>query len=168
MFPNTDRMKKKKNSTLAKERAGHHLIIVKDGSKSGFVLNIKLVFKAGYTTSDHHNQMNYNNFEKLLREKLILNILSKSVICIDSAAYWTKILNPVPYNIHWIEKNCTDELLESHNHDVVKFPPYHCEMKSNSEFSIKLLSKLIKEATENVKEKNWSNYCKQVEGNIGT
>ena len=151
-----------KIGAYVKERAGHRLIVVHAGSKTGFIQNAALVFKAGSATGDYHGQMNYDNFEKWLRMKLIPNIPPKSVICMDNAAYHTKVLDPVPKQYdskkvmcEWLEekmipfdekmrktelfeiisknapaskKYCIDEILKQHGHDVIRLPPYHCDL----------------------------------------
>lgn len=203
-----------KIGAIVKERAGHRLIVVHAGSKSGFVKNAELIFKAGTATGDYHGQMNYDNFEKWLKEKLIPNIPPHSVICMDNAAYHTKVLNPVPKQYdskktmcEWLKergvqfnesmrkselfelisenapkskKYCIDELLKCHGHDVIRLPPYHCDMNpielawasikryvrernANSELNLKTLTNLTIEAIKNVSSKEWENYCSHVE-----
>ena len=66
------------------------MIIFHGGSKSGFVPIAELIFKAGCATADYHSQMNYDHFEKRLREKLFPNILPESVICMDNTAHYSQ------------------------------------------------------------------------------
>ena len=79
-----------------KDSAGNRLIVAHAGSKDGFVPNADLVFKAGCATGDYHGQMNNENFEKWVREKLLPNIPSNSVVVMDNASYHTKIVDPIP------------------------------------------------------------------------
>lgn len=64
-------------------------------SKSGFVPDAQLIFKAGSATGDYHGQLSYNNLQKWLKEKLIPNIPPKSVIYLHNVACNMKVLNPV-------------------------------------------------------------------------
>jgi hypothetical protein len=44
------------------------------GGENSFVENALLMWKADSNTEDYHSQMNFQNYEKWLREKLIPNL----------------------------------------------------------------------------------------------
>lgn len=69
------------------------------------------MFKAGSDSGYYDGQMNYDNFEKWLKEKLKPSIPSNYVICMDNASYHTKIEDPVPkqydtkkFMIEWLKQ----------------------------------------------------------------
>ncbi|MCU7801183.1 MAG: transposase [gamma proteobacterium symbiont of Lucinoma myriamae] len=66
---------------------GERLIVVHAGSRKGFIPNALLMFKAHSDSGDYHQEMNSENFEKWLREKLIPNLPEKCVIVMDNASY---------------------------------------------------------------------------------
>ena len=66
---------------------GQRLIVVHAGSANGFVPGAKLIYKASRSTGDYHHEMNGDNFEKWLREKLLQNLTRASVIVMDNASY---------------------------------------------------------------------------------
>ncbi|XP_063633868.1 uncharacterized protein LOC134804684 [Cydia splendana] len=75
---------------------GQRLIIVHAGGKDGFIPNALLMFKANQKTGDYHDQMNFVNYEKWLKEKLIPNLKPNSVLIVDNASYHNKLLNRAP------------------------------------------------------------------------
>lgn len=75
---------------------GQYAIIVHAGYEHGFIDNALLVFKSGQKSGDYHDAMNYKNYEKWLKEKLIPNLPPKTVLVIDNASYHNKQLNPAP------------------------------------------------------------------------
>lgn len=90
---------------------GQRLIIVHAGSEDGFVKDALLTFKSGRTTGDYHHDMNYENYEKWVKNKLIPNLPPNSVIVIDNAPYHNVQLNPAPTSssrkadmIKWLEE----------------------------------------------------------------
>jgi transposase len=48
------------------------------------------VYKAGKATGDYYGQMNSDNFEKWVNEKVIPNLATPSVIAMDNAPYHGK------------------------------------------------------------------------------
>lgn len=66
---------------------GDRLIILHAGSRSGFVHDACLIFKAHSSEGDYHNEMNAKNFMKWLEEKLIPNLPKKTVLIMDNASY---------------------------------------------------------------------------------
>lgn len=77
-------------------RSSSRLIVVHAGSESGFVPGAALVFRSGLATGDYHGQMNRDNFEKWLLEKLLPNIPPESVVVLDNAPYHSHIEDKVP------------------------------------------------------------------------
>ncbi|XP_046428166.1 uncharacterized protein LOC124183570 [Neodiprion fabricii] len=69
---------------------GQRLVIVHAGSENGFVPNALLLFKAGTRSGDYHDNMNYENYEKWLRSRLMPNLPPNSVVIVDNASYHNK------------------------------------------------------------------------------
>ncbi|XP_063215599.1 uncharacterized protein LOC134527137 [Bacillus rossius redtenbacheri] len=96
---------------LTPGNASNRLIIVHIGSANGFLDNALLVFKAGAASGDYHGQMNAENFEKWLVEKVIPNLPPASVIVMDNAPYHSKQQDKCPSNyatkndiIEWLNR----------------------------------------------------------------
>lgn len=66
---------------------GPRLIIVHAGGQAGFVEGALLIFKSKSKTGDYHHDMNFVNFNKWTKEKLLPNLPPRSVIVMDNAAY---------------------------------------------------------------------------------
>ncbi|KAJ4437060.1 hypothetical protein ANN_17195 [Periplaneta americana] len=81
---------------LTTVNASNRLIVVHLGGINGFVEGCELIYKAGTATGDYHGQMNSNNFEKWVVEKVIPNLSTPSVIVMDNAPYHGKQLDKVP------------------------------------------------------------------------
>lgn len=75
---------------------GQRLIIVHGGGEDGFVKDALLTFKSGKKSGDYHNDMNYENYERWVRTKLIPNLKPNSVVVIDNAPYHNKQESPAP------------------------------------------------------------------------
>lgn len=75
---------------------GQRVVIVHAGSENGFVPNALLVFKAGTKSGDYHDNMNFINYEKWLRNQLIPNLPPNSVIVVDNASYHNKQFETAP------------------------------------------------------------------------
>lgn len=75
---------------------GQRLIIVHAGGQEGFVNNALLTFRSGKKSGDYHNDMNFENYEKWVKLKLIPNLQPNSVVIIDNAPYHNKQENPAP------------------------------------------------------------------------
>lgn len=109
---------------------GQYAIIVHAGSEQGFVPNAMLIFKSGQKSGDYHESMNFNNYNKWLREKLIPNLPEKSVLVIDNASYHNKQINPAPTSstkkcdmISWLHKNNVpfgDKMLKPELYQLIK------------------------------------------------
>lgn len=66
---------------------GQRLIVVHAGWKEGFISNALLTYKSNQSTGDYHHDMNFDNYYKWLKEKLIPNLPPRSVLVIDNASY---------------------------------------------------------------------------------
>lgn len=75
---------------------GQRAIILHAGGQEGFIKNAFLVFKSGTKSGDYHQDMNFNNFYKWLKDKLIPNLPQNSVIVMDNASYHNVFSNPAP------------------------------------------------------------------------
>lgn len=69
---------------------GQRVVIVHAGSETGFIPNALLTFKAGTKSGDYHDNMNYQNYEKWLRQQLMPNLPPNSVVVVDNASYHNK------------------------------------------------------------------------------
>jgi hypothetical protein len=76
--------------------AFNRLIFVHLGGSGDFVEGCELVYKAGRETGDYHGQMNSDNFEKWVKEKVIPNLATPSVIVMDNAPYHGKQVDKPP------------------------------------------------------------------------
>lgn len=70
---------------------GKRLIIVHAGWEGGFIDNALLIFQSGTKIGDYHSEMNFENFSKWVKEKLIPNLPQSSVIILDNASYHNKL-----------------------------------------------------------------------------
>jgi transposase len=101
---------------------GERLIMIHAGGENGFVGNALLMWKANSNTGDYHSQMNFQNYEKWLREKLIPNLPPNSVIVIDIAPYHNVLLERTPTSnsrkvdmINWLSSHgipCSDDMFK--------------------------------------------------------
>jgi len=103
---------------------GDRLIIVNAITKDGWVPDTKLVFNASKKTGDYHTNMNWDNFSKWFKEKLLKNIPKNSIIIMDNAAYHNVLVEEAfPKKSHsvkrlreWLSKNeipWTEDMLKS-------------------------------------------------------
>lgn len=182
---------------------GKRYIIVHAGSEKGPVPNSLLVFSTKSKNADYHHDMNAENFNKWLKEKLIPNLEEPSVIIMDNASYHSVIINKVPNtqtrksNIReWLRDNgipyedyhtkaellCivkrntpdpiyeADEILNQCGHEVLRLPPYHCDLNAielvwslakrkvaskNIAVTTAALEEIIKDSFENVSAQDW-------------
>ncbi|XP_047024143.1 uncharacterized protein LOC124633092 [Helicoverpa zea] len=66
---------------------GQRIIIVHAGSERGFVPNALLTYKANCVTGDYHSDINAENYEKWLKERLVPNLPPDSVVVLGNASY---------------------------------------------------------------------------------
>lgn len=102
---------------------GQRLIIVHAGGSNGFVPGALLIYKSSQSTGDYHNEMNTENYEKLLKNQLIPNLPPRSVFVIDNAAYHNTIREKAPNSNS--RKGEMQQWLSSKNipYDVRAFKP---------------------------------------------
>ena len=97
---------------LKNNSSSHRLIIVHAGGKNGFV--------NGNTTGNYHGQMNAENLDNWIQQKLLPNITKNSVIVINNAPYHSVQENKPPIKnsrkgdiIEWLKSNkiqCTQKM----------------------------------------------------------
>ncbi|XP_054287688.1 uncharacterized protein LOC129003422 [Macrosteles quadrilineatus] len=78
---------------------------------------------------------------------------------------------------HLFDLHAIDEIAKTHNIEIVRLPPYHCELNpielvwsqvkrhvaaNNKAYDVKLMEPLIDNAFKSVKNEQWMNYCKHV------
>jgi hypothetical protein len=61
-------------------------IILHASGEEGFIPKALMVFKSGSKSGDCHGNMNFSNYEKWLKTKLIPNLPPSSVLVTDSAS----------------------------------------------------------------------------------
>lgn len=93
----------------------NRLIIVDIGSEDGFLEGGRLVYRANTANGDYHGQMNSNNFEKWIRERVIPNLPVESVVVIDNAPYHGEQHDKVPTKSS-TKKNMLEWLLRHGQH----------------------------------------------------
>lgn len=92
------------------------IIIVHAGGSDGFVPNASLVYKAATASGDYHSNMNYENYEKWLNEKLWPNLPEKSVIVMDNASYHNTRSSKIPTS-----NSCKAEIQNCLTHNSIPF-----------------------------------------------
>lgn len=75
---------------------GQRFIIAHAGSEEGFLPNSLLMFKSTSKLGDYHDDINFTDYERWLKTKLIPNLKPYSVVVIDNAAYHNTIKDPAP------------------------------------------------------------------------
>nr|XP_026497740.1 uncharacterized protein LOC113401879 [Vanessa tameamea] len=86
----------KEPGLMVSESVGSRWIIAHAGTENGFINGALLMFKSQSKSSDYHDDMNSTNFLKWLREKLIPNLLERSLVVMDNAPYHCTQLNKAP------------------------------------------------------------------------
>jgi ketopantoate reductase len=81
---------------LAPVSKGQRVIIVHAGSENGFIPNALLMCKSGTNCGDSHHEMNFENYERWLKTKLIPNLPLNSVLVVYNVAYHNLQPNPAP------------------------------------------------------------------------
>lgn len=183
--------------------SGKRYIIVHAGHDNGFVPNALLVFSTKSLNADYHHDMNAQNFNKWLVQKLIPNLTKPSVIVMDNASYHTVKKNKAPTSSNvkaelkkWLNEHnvafeefhtkaellClidkhkpdpiyeADDILQQNGHEVLRLPPYHCDLnpieliwssakrkiaKKNIGLSAADTEKLIEESFASITASDW-------------
>ena len=133
------------------------MIVLHAGNEQGFVTGGKLVFKAVSSDGDYHSEMNHQNFQRWLTEKLIPNIPENTVLVLDNASYHNVKMDRCPTMATrkadmqaWLDRHnityrpamvellqlckqnakpvyVADDILRRHGHQCLRLPPYHAE-----------------------------------------
>ena len=135
------------------------LIVLHAGSKAEFLKGIELVWKAKSSTGDYHDEMNWNNFFKWVKENLIPHLQPKSVLIIDNAPYHNLQVDKCPTHASrkadiqaWLTRQqipfgatllkaellqikptpsfLLDNILKEYGHDCLRLPAYHADLNS--------------------------------------
>lgn len=119
------------NGLLSTISKGNRLVILNAGGEMGFIPNCLLIFKSGTKSGDYHDDMNSQNYEKWLSEKLIPNLPPNSVIVCDNAPYHNIQLQKPPTSnsrkadmIDWLtSKNITfsTNLHKPQLYEIIKY-----------------------------------------------
>lgn len=109
---------------------GSRLIIAHAGGSNGFVKDALLIFKSGSKSGDYHDEMNFDNFSKWLREQVLDHLEEPSVIVMDNASYHNKLKNRVPTSsatklelVNWLVDNNiahSSSMLKIELYDIVR------------------------------------------------
>lgn len=126
---------------------GDRLIIVHAGGEMGFIPNARLIFKSGTKSGDYHDEMNFNNFSKWLKEKLFPNLPPRSVIIVDNAPYHNVQVNKAPTSTS--KKADMQDWLRNHNiayeEDMLKTQLYSLVLLHKSRFKRYAIEEMINE-----------------------
>ncbi|KAJ0174525.1 hypothetical protein K1T71_009633 [Dendrolimus kikuchii] len=159
------------------ESSGSRWIIAHAGTENGFVNGTLLMFKSQSKSSDYQDDMNSTNFLKWMSEKVILNLPERSLVVMDNAPYHCTQINKAP-TMSNPPTYVVDALLKSHNHELLKLPPYHCDLNliekmwrlvkrrvadKNVGQDPKEIVRLTEEAFETVTAEDWAAQCKHVQ-----
>jgi hypothetical protein len=91
------------------------------------------MWKASGSTEDYHSQMNYENYEKLLLERLILNLQPTSLVLIDDAPYHNVLFEGTcssksrKVDMNWLSSHgisCSD-MLKPQPHSLIQIQKPH-------------------------------------------
>lgn len=74
----------------------NRVIVLDIRSEDGFLQGGRLIYKANTTTGDYHSQMNFVNFTKWIRERVLPSLPPNSVVIIDNAPYHGEQGDKVP------------------------------------------------------------------------
>jgi transposase len=90
---------------------GDMLVIVHACSEQGFIPEALLIYPAKRQTGDYHSNMNADNYQKWVIEKLLPNLPPQSVLVVDNASYHNVVSDPVPSSnsrksdmLAWLDK----------------------------------------------------------------
>ena len=78
------------------DTAGQKWIIVHAGSEEGFISGAYLIFKSKTKSGDYHDEMNFQNFSKWIKEKITHNLPPNCLIVLDNAPYHSVQVNKPP------------------------------------------------------------------------
>jgi hypothetical protein len=73
--------------------------ILHTGKETEFIPNSLLMYKSETTSGDYHHKINFCNYVRWLKIKLIIKITSNLALVVYNAAYRNVQLNPVPNSV---------------------------------------------------------------------
>lgn len=103
----------------SKSSNGKRYIILHAGNERGFIEGADLVFSSSNKSSDYHDTMNAELFEKWFEEKLLMVLEEPSLIVIDNAPYHSRIREKSPVG-SWTKQELYNWLREKN----VDFPAH--------------------------------------------
>lgn len=123
----TDKNKKGVKHQISK---GQRLIIVHAGNEKGFVPGALILDKCMDSEGDYHREINSDRYQTWLRNQLIPNLPSNSVLVIDNAPYHNSLLIKPPNSntrkadmVSWLQKHdipCNSSLTKPEIYETVK------------------------------------------------
>lgn len=109
---------------------GERLIIIHAGGENWFVKNALQTWNSKQRKGDYHKEMNFINFEKWLREKLIPNLPQKTVLVVDNAAYHNVLSKRIPNSnslkedmLQWLSSQgipCSSDMLKPELYKLIQ------------------------------------------------
>lgn len=121
---------------------GRRLIVVHIGNEDGLVEGASWIFESK-GSGDYHESMDAVHFEKWFKE-VLPKLGDNAVVVMDNAPYHSRHQEKVPNsnwlkaaiqqwlknkNISFTENEIKLELLK-HGIEILRLPPYHCELNS--------------------------------------
>lgn len=109
----------------------------------------------------------------------IKNWLTGKQIVFPQDSLKKELLAKVKEIKHLYSLNVVDEMAKTHNLEILRLPPYHCELNpielvwsqvkrhvavNNKTYNVKLIKPLIEDAFKAVTKEQWKKYCDHVEG----
>ncbi|GLV38151.1 hypothetical protein CBL_10118 [Carabus blaptoides fortunei] len=141
---------------------GQRLIIVHAGYKEEFISGAGLIFKSQTKTGDYHDEMNSTNFIKYLRQKIIPNLPTPSVLVMENASYHN-VQERCPTSSsrkaemrEWLQSKQINKILADSGFEVLRLPPYYPDLNP-----IEMMWASLKQDVEEIKAE-WSNRCRHV------
>ncbi|KAL4083563.1 hypothetical protein QTP88_028879 [Uroleucon formosanum] len=170
---------------------GKRLIVVHIGNEDGFVPGGLLCFESKKNTKDYHDEMNGEVFFEWL-ESVLPRLKDTAVIVMDNAPYHSdkgevidkpmvisQLMTIVRRIKHLHDKYVIDEYVKQYNKDVLRLPPYHCELNpiemawsavknhvktNNTTYKLPDVRCLLKEGLDKVNDVMWKNFIRHVMG----
>jgi transposase len=204
-------LKTAKEGLKCKTGKGKRIIVINIGNEKGFLPGAGQCWVSDGKTDDYHDDMNFENFSKWLKNDVLPRLPPKSLLVMDNAKYHCKKAEGEPGSKsrkcelkEWLDKNnfvydkkalkpalwqlvkghlktdtklAIDELIHQHGHQVLRLPPYHCELNPiemvwawvknkikicNNTFKTKDVLALTRQVMENVPPELWANCVRHV------
>lgn len=90
---------------------GKRFIILHAGTREGFISGASLIFSSKSNSADYHDNMDSENFENWVKEQLIPNLESPSLLVLDNASYHSRVVQKQPSS-NWKKQEIKDWLDE--------------------------------------------------------